>query len=92
MYYIGTGNLCTHLKSVHPSMWPTPDSGDEEDKTPTGTKSIEFFYATDNKSRRVCSNAKSEAITNLVVNWISENSRTISIVEDTGLKRLFPYM
>ena len=68
MYYGGTSNLRTHLKNVHPSVWPTTKSGDEEDKTPAGTKSIEFFYTTDNKSRRVCSNAKSEAISNLVVN------------------------
>ena len=66
-------------------MWPTADSGDDEGKTPAGTKSIEFFYATE-KSRRVCNNAKSEAITNLVVDWISDNSRPISIVEDTGFK------
>ena len=82
VYYSGTSNLRAHLKSAHPSMWPTPNSGDEEDKTPAGTNSIEFFYATDSKSRRVCSNAKSKAITNLVVDWISENSRPISIVED----------
>ena len=64
-YYGGTRNLRTHLKNAHPSMWPTADNGDE-DKTPAGTKAIEFFYATE-KSQRVCSNAKSEAITNLVV-------------------------
>ena len=85
VYYGGTSNLRTRLKNAHPSVWPTADSGDEEDKTSTGTKSIESFYATD-KSRRVCSNAKSETITNLVVDWILENSRPISIVEDTGLK------
>ena len=54
-------------------MWLTANSGDEEDKTPAGTRSFEFFYTTE-KSQRVCSNAKSEAITNLVVHWISENS------------------
>ena len=43
VYYRGTSNLRTHLKSMHPNMWPTPNSGDEEDKTPVGTKSIEFF-------------------------------------------------
>ena len=84
MYYGGTSNLCSHLKSAHPSVWPAADNGDEE-KTSAGTKSIESFYATD-KSQRVCSNAKSEAIINLVVDWISENSRPISIVEETGLK------
>ena len=46
-YYGGTSNLCTHLKNAHPSVWPTADSGDEEGKTPAGTKSIEFFYATE---------------------------------------------
>lgn len=91
VYYGGTSNLRTHLKNAHPSVWPTADSGDEEDKTSAGTKSIKSFYATD-KSRRVCSNAKSEALTNLVVDWISENSRPISIVEDTGLKRMFAYV
>ena len=90
-YYGGTSNLRTHLKNAHPSVWPTADSGDEEGKTPAGTKSIEFFYATE-KSRRVCSNAKSEATTNLVVDWISENSQLISIVEDTGFKRMFAYI
>ena len=43
VYYGGTSNLRAHLKSAHPSMWPTPNSGDEEDKTPVGTKSIELF-------------------------------------------------
>ena len=38
VYYGGTSNLRTHLKSANPSVWSTPDSGDEEDKTPTGTK------------------------------------------------------
>ena len=46
-YYGGTSNLHTHLKNAHPSVWPTADSGDEEGKTPAGTKSIEFFYATE---------------------------------------------
>ena len=90
--YGGTSNLHTHFKSAHPSVWPTADSGDEEDKTPVGTESIEFFYVIDSKSWRVCSNAKSEAMTNLVVDWISENSRPISILEDTGLKWMFAYM
>ena len=45
-YYGGTSNLHTHLKNTHPSVWPTADSGDEEDKTPAGTKAIEFFYTT----------------------------------------------
>ena len=56
---------------MHPSIWLTTESGDEEDKSPAGTKSIEFFYIADSKSQRVCSNAKSEAITNLIVDWIS---------------------
>ena len=42
--------------------------------------------------QRVCSSVRSEAITNLVVDWISANSCPISIVEDTGLKQLFGYI
>ena len=42
-YYRGTSNLRTHLKNAHPSVWPTADSGDEEGKTPDGTRSIKFF-------------------------------------------------
>ena len=43
--------------------------------------------------RKVCSNAKSEAITSLVVDWISANNRPISaVVEDTGLRQLFGYI
>ena len=50
VYYGGTSNLCSHLKNMHLSVWPTTKTGEEEDKTPAGTKSIEFFYATDIKS------------------------------------------
>ena len=45
-----------------------------------------------NNSWKVCSSARAEAITNLVVDWISVNSCPISIVEDTGLQQLFGYM
>ena len=60
-YHGGTSNLHAHLKNAHPSVWST-DSGDEEEKMPAVTKSIEF-YTTD-KSQRVY---KSEAIKHLVV-------------------------
>ena len=89
VYCGGSSNLHTHLKNAHPNMWLTANSGDEEDKTPAGTRSFEFFYTTE-KSWRVYSNAKSEAKTNLVVHWISENSWPISI-EDTGYKQMFTY-
>ena len=86
MYYGGTSNLSTHLKKAHRSAWPTADSTEEEeDKTPAEAKLVKFFYAT-GKSQRICSNAKSKAITNLVIDWILENSQLISIVGDTGLK------
>ena len=85
MYYGGTSNLSTHLKKAHPNVWPTADSAKEEDKTPAEAKLVKFFYAT-GKSRRICSNAKSKAITNLVIDWILENSQLISTVGDTGLK------
>ena len=90
-YYGGTRNLCSYFKNAYPSEWPTADSGDKEGKTPAGTKSIKFFYTME-KSRRVCSNAKSKAITNLIIDWISENSQLISIIEDTGFKRMFAYI
>ena len=60
--FVFTSRMCIQACDLR-----TIENRDEENKTPAGTKSIEFFYATDSKSRRVCSNAKSEAITNLVV-------------------------
>ena len=45
-YYGGSSNLHTHLKNAHPNMWLIANSGDEEDKTPAGTRSFEFFYTT----------------------------------------------
>ena len=83
--YVGTSTLHTLIKNVHPSVWLTDDSEDEEDITSAGTKSIKSFYATD-KSSRVCSNVKSEAITNLVVDRISQKSQLMSNAEDTTLK------
>jgi len=89
VYHGGTSNLRMHLKNKHRNIWPT-ESEDEEDKTSAGTKPIDVY--TLNKSRRACSNAKSEAITNMLVDWISENSRPISIVEDAGFQRMFTYI
>ena len=66
-------------------MWPTTDSAKEEDKTPAGAKLIKLYYTT-GTLQRICSNAKSKAITNLVIDWILENSQLISIVGDTALK------
>ena len=85
MYYGGTSNLSTHLKKAQPSAWPTADNAEVEDKTPAEAKLVKFFYVT-GKSQRICSNAKSKAITNLVIDWILKNSQLISIVGDTGLK------
>ena len=84
MYYGGISNLFTHFKKAHPSAWPIADSA-EVDKTPAEAKLVKFFYA-NGKSWRVCNNAKSKAITNLVIDWILENSQLMSIVGDTGLK------
>ena len=77
-------NLCSHLKNAHQSLWPASDEDEDTERTIVNTKRIDTYVGSD--LRRVCSSARSEAITNLVVDWISANSRPISIVEDTGLK------
>jgi len=63
---------------------------DNGEKTIAGTKRIDTYVVSE--SRKVCSSARAEVITNLVVDWISSNSHPISIVEDTGLQLLFKYM
>ena len=88
-YHGGTSNLRSHLKNAHQSLWPASDEDDTE-RTSARTKLIDTYVVSD--SRKVCSSARSEAITSLVVDWISANSRPISVVEDTGLKQLFGYI
>ena len=88
-YHGGTSNLRSHLKNAHQSLWPASDEDDTE-RTSARTKLIDTYVVSD--SRKVCSSARSEAITSLVVDWISANSRPISVVEDMGLKQLFGYI
>ena len=91
MYHGGTSNLRSHLKALHSTLWTASLNDDEDGEiTNAGTKRIDAYVVND--SRKVCSSARAEAITNLVVDWISVNSRPISIVEDTGLQQLFGYM
>ena len=92
--YLGeTNNLRSHLKASHSVSWTASLSGDEDDDagmTVVGTKLIDSYIESD--SRKVCSNARAGVITNLLVDWISVNSRSISVVEDAGLQQLFEYL
>ena len=90
MYHRGTINLCSHLKNAHRSLWPASDEDKDTERTTVNTKHIDMYVGSD--LRKVCCTTRSEAITNLVVDWISANSRLISIVEDTGLQQLFGYI
>ena len=90
-YHGGTSNLLSHLKNAHQNLWPTSDKDkDTERTTVSSTKHIDTYVVSD--LQKVFSNARSKAITNLVVNWISANSRPINIVEDTGLQQLSEYI
>ena len=71
-------------------LWPASDEDETTERTTASTKRIDTYVVSD--LRKVCSSARSEAITSLVVDWISANSRLISVVEDTGLKQLFGYI
>ena len=92
MYHGGTSNLRSHLKALHSTLWTASLSDEDEDGeiTIAGTKRIDAYVVSN--SRKVCSSTRAEVITNLVVDWISANSRPISIVEDTGLQQLFVHM
>ena len=90
MCHRGTSNLHSHLKSAHQSLCPASDEDEDTERTIVNTKHIDMYVGSD--LQRVCSSVRSEAITNLVVDWISANSCPISIVEDTGLKQLFGYI
>ena len=88
VYHGGTNNLRSHLKNAHQGLWPASDEDKDTESTTVNTKHIDTYVGND--LRRVCSSARSEAITNVVVDWIhSANGRPISIVEDTGLKQPF---
>ena len=91
MYHRGRSNLHSHLKAINLTLWTTSLSDEDEngEMTIAGTKCIDKYVVSD--SRKVCSSARAEAITNLVVDWISANSHPISVVEDTGLQQLFGY-
>ena len=89
-YHGGTSNLRSHLKNVHRTLWLANDEDEDSERIATKTKRIDIYVVSD--LWKVCSKARSEAITNLVVDWISENSRPISVVEDAGLQQLFQYV
>ena len=92
MYHGGTSNLRSHLKALHSTLWTASLSDEDEDGeiTIAGTKRIDAYVVSN--LRKVCSSARVEVITNLVVDRISANSRPISVVEDTGLQQLFAYV
>ena len=58
--------------------------------TIAGTKRIDTYIVSN--SWKTFSSARAEAITNLVVDWISDNSCPIGVVEDMSLLQLFGYM
>jgi len=73
-------------------LWTASLSDDEDNDagmTAVGTKRIDSYIESD--SRKVCSNTRAGIITNLLVDWISVNSRLLSVVEDAGLQQLFEY-
>ena len=91
VYRGGMSNFCSHLKNAHQSLWPASDKDETTERTTASTQRIDTYVVSD--SRKVCSSTKSEAITSLVIDWISANSRPISaVVEDTGLRQLFGYI
>ena len=71
---------------IHTRVWPASDEDENTERTIVNTKCIDTYVGSD------CSSTRSDAITNLVVDWISANSHPISIVEDIGLKQIFGYI
>ena len=71
-YHGGTSNLRAHLKSAHRNVWSGPI--DEDDRKPTiaGTKRIDSFGVS--RSTKTSTGPKAEAITELIMDWLCENS------------------
>ena len=58
--------------------------------TAAGTKPITSFGV--NHSRRECSGAKASQITELIADWLTENMRPLSVIGDSGFKRLLQFL
>ena len=58
--------------------------------TAAGTKPITSFGV--KHSRRECSGAKASQITELIADWLTENIRPLSVIDDSGFKRLLQFL
>jgi len=75
-YHGGTSNLCDHLQCLHPDIYKNP-----EEKQQTLTVIMQK-----------CSEAKTKAIDELLVDVVTMDIRPLAIVEGEGMCRLINYL
>ncbi|XP_065197184.1 zinc finger BED domain-containing protein 4-like [Sycon ciliatum] len=83
-----TSNLLAHLKSAHPSVVASNEPASKVQKS----GAIDKFVLSRARATKPCSGADAEALTQLLVDWITTDMRPLNIVNDDGLKRLLRFM
>lgn len=94
----GTSNLLAHLKADHKSEYAsiassTAGSSSSQSRTAAGTKAVnEFFPNKASSSSRPCSSARAGEITELILDWVVDSTRPLSIINDHGFVRLLNFL
>ena len=88
-----TSNLHAHLKSQHPSV--VSGSAAANSSTPSAGSKLMTDFAVSQRSgpqQKQCGTAQAEAISQLLVNWVTGSMRPLNIVKDPGLQSLLAFL
>ena len=93
----GTTNLFNHLKSAHPKEHAAAvghtgkaELSDSKTATSSSTKPINSFFSS--STQRTCSSARAGSITELLLDWIVDSTRPLSMVADPAFVRLLSFL
>ena len=80
-----TSNLHAHLKKYHLSVLSS-----SSEKKPAAQTTMTDFAA--KRAIKSCGAAQSEAITSLLIGWVTTNMRPLSVLNDSGLQSLLQHL
>ena len=99
----GTSNLLAHLKSAHPAKYaelhpaasasesPADSASGVQEKPLAKSNLSSWIVSTATPQTRPCSSGRSEQLTELLLDWIVDSVRPLSVVSDDGFIRVMKF-
>ena len=99
----GTSNLLSHLKSAHPAKYaelhpaasasesPADSASGVQEKPLAKSNLSSWIVSTATPQTRPCSSGRSEQLTELLLDWIVDSVRPLSVVSDDGFIRVMKF-